>query len=121
MKQYIIQNEGHVEDNIAGLTYEDVAKIADSMYEVCEENAEWLQSVLVLWQSFLGSVKSFSSWMDNLTHRVVGPLREMNEDDIDSILLKLMKYRELERKLSDRQATKDGVTYEGEQVLTATG
>ena len=121
MKEYVIQTEGVLEDDPAGLKYDDVVKISDSMHEVCEENAEWLQSVLILWQSFADSVRSLTSWTDNLTLRVINPVRQLGEGDIDSILLKLMKYRDLERKLADRQATKDAVTYEGEQVFTATG
>ena len=47
--------------------------------------------------------------------------REMREDHIDAVLIKMMKYRELDRKLTERQPSKDGLVYEAEQVLTATG
>ena len=45
----------------------------------------------------------------------------MPEHHIDAVLMKLMKYRELDRKLTERQPIKDGLVYEAEQVLTATG
>ena len=121
MRQYTLQSGEHVDADVVGPKYEDVTKIADSMYEACEESAEWLQSVLIQWQSFEESSRKFNSWMDNLVQKSFAIARNMPEDDIDAVLLKMMKYRELDRKFSERQPSKDGLVYEAEQVLTATG
>lgn len=121
MRQFAAQSGERPDADVVGPKYEDVTKIADSMYEVCEENAEYLQSVLIQWQSFEESSRKFNSWMDNMVQKSFAAVRQMPEDSIDAVLMKLMKYREIERKFTERQATKDALVYEGEQVLTATG
>lgn len=121
MRQYAVQSGEHIDSDVVGPKYEDVTKIADSMYEACEESAEWLQSVLIQWQSFEESSRKFNSWMDNLVQKSFALARQMPEDHIDAVLLKMMKYRELDRKFTERQPSKDGLVYEAEQVLTATG
>ena len=121
MRQFAAQSGERLDADVVGPKYEDVTKIADSMYEVCEENAEYLQSVLIQWQSFEESSRKFNSWMDNMVQKLFTTARQMPEDSIDSVLMKLMKYREIDRKFTERQATKDALVYEGEQVLTATG
>ena len=121
MRQFAAQSGERLDADVVGPKYEDVTKIADSMYEVCEENAEYLQSVLIQWQSFEESSRKFNSWMDNMVQKSFAAARQMPEDSIDSVLMKLMKYREIDRKFTERQATKDALVYEGEQVLTATG
>lgn len=121
MRQFAAQSGERLDADVVGPKYEDVTKIADSMYEVCEENAEYLQSVLIQWQSFEESSRKFNSWMDNMVQKSFAAARQMREDSIDSVLMKLMKYREIDRKFTERQATKDALVYEGEQVLTATG
>ena len=121
MRQYAAQSGERLDLDVVGPRYEDVTKIADSMYEVCEENADYFQAVLVQWQSFEESSKKFNTWMDNMVQKSFAAAREMPEDDIDAVLMKLMKYRELDRKFTERQPSKDGLVYEAEQVLTATG
>lgn len=121
MRQFAAQSGERPDADVVGPKYEDVTKIADSMYEVCEENAEYLQSVLIQWQSFEESSRKFNSWMDNMVQKSFAAVRQMPEDSIDAVLMKLMKYREIDRKFTERQATKDALVYEGEQVLTATG
>lgn len=121
MRQFAAQSGERLDADVVGPKYEDVTKIADSMYEVCEENAEYLQSVLIQWQSFGESSRKFNSWMDNMVQKSFAAARQMREDSIDAVLMKLMKYREIDRKFTERQATKDALVYEGEQVLTATG
>ena len=121
MRQFAAQSGERPDADVVGPKYEDVTKIADSMYEVCEENAEYLQSVLIQWQSFEESSRKFNSWMDNMVQKSFAAARQMPEDSIDAVLMKLMKYREIDRKFTERQATKDALVYEGEQVLTATG
>ena len=121
MRQFAAQSGERLDADVVGPKYEDVTKIADSMYEVCEENAEYLQSVLIQWQSFEESSRKFNSWMDNMVQKSFAAARQMPEDSIDAVLMKLMKYREIDRKFTERQATKDALVYEGEQVLTATG
>lgn len=121
MRQYAEQSGEHVDADVVGPKYEDVTKIADSMYEACEDSAEWLQSVLIQWQSFEESSRKFNTWMDNLVQKSFAVARNMPEDDIDAVLMKMMKYRELDRKFTDRQPSRDGLVYEAEQVLTATG
>lgn len=91
------------------------------MYEACEESAEWLQTVLIQWQSFDESSRKFILWMNNLEQKSFVLARKMPEDHIDAVLMKMMKYRELDRKFTERQPSKDGLVYEAEQVLTATG
>ena len=121
MRQFVAQSGERLDADVVGPKYEDVTKIADSMYEVCEENAEYFQSVLIQWQSFGESSRKFNSWMDNMVQKSFAAARQMPEDSIDAVLMKLMKYREIDRKFTERQATKDALVYEGEQVLTATG
>ena len=121
MRHFAAQSGERLDADVVGPKYEDVTKIADSMYEVCEENAEYLQSVLIQWQSFEESSRKFNSWMDNMVQKSFAAARQMPEDSIDAVLMKLMKYREIDRKFTERQATKDALVYEGEQVLTATG
>ena len=121
MRQFAAQSGERLDADVVGPKYEDVTKIADSMYEVCEENAEYLQSVLIQWQSFEESSRKFNSWMENMVQKSFAAARQMPEDSIDAVLMKLMKYREIDRKFTERQATKDALVYEGEQVLTATG
>lgn len=121
MRQYAVQSGERLDSDVIGPRYEDVTKIADSMYEACEESAEWLQTVLIQWQSFDESSRKFNLWMDNLVQKSFVLAREMPEDHIDAVLMKMMKYRELDRKFTERQPSKDGLVYEAEQVLTATG
>ena len=121
MRQFAAQSGERLDADVVGPKYEDVKKIADSMYEVCEENAEYFQSVLIQWQSFEESSRKFNSWMDNMVQKSFAAARQTPEDSIDAVLMKLMKYREIDRKFTERQATKDALVYEGEQVLTATG
>lgn len=121
MRQYAVQSGERLDSDVIGPRYEDVTKIADSMYEACEESAEWFQTVLIQWQSFDESSRKFNLWMDNLVQKSFVLAREMPEDHIDAVLMKMMKYRELDRKFTERQPSKDGLVYEAEQVLTATG
>ena len=121
MRQYAVQSGERLDADVVGPRYEDVTKIADSMYEACEESAEWLQTVLIQWQSFDDSSRKFNLWMDNLVQKSFVLARKMPEDHIDAVLMKMMKYRELDRKFTERQPSKDGLVYEAEQVLTATG
>ena len=121
MRQYAVQSGERLDADVVGPRYEDVTKIADSMYEACEESAEWLQTVLIQWQSFDESSRKFNLWMDNLVQKSFVLARKMREDHIDAVLMKMMKYRELDRKFTERQPSKDGLVYEAEQVLTATG
>lgn len=121
MRQYAVQSGERLDADVVGPKYEDVTKIADSMYEACEESAEWLQTVLIQWQSFDESSRKFNLWMDNLVQKSFVLARKMPEDHIDAVLMKMMKYRELDRKFTERQPSKDGLVYEAEQVLTATG
>ena len=121
MRQYAVQSGERLDSDVVGPRYEDVKKIADSMYEACEESAEWLQTVLIQWQSFDESSRKFNLWMDNLVQKSFVLARKMPEDHIDAVLMKMMKYRELDRKFTERQPSKDGLVYEAEQVLTATG
>ena len=121
MRQYAVQSGERLDSDVIGPRYEDVTKIADSMYEACDESAEWLQTVLIQWQSFDESSRKFNLWMDNLVQKSFVLAREMPEDHIDAVLMKMMKYRELDRKFTERQPSKDGLVYEAEQVLTATG
>lgn len=121
MRQYAVQSGERLDSDVIGPRYEDVTKIADSMYEACEESAEWLQTVFIQWQSFDESSRKFNLWMDNLVQKSFVLAREMPEDHIDAVLMKMMKYRELDRKFTERQPSKDGLVYEAEQVLTATG
>jgi len=121
MRQYAVQGGERLDADVVGPKYEDVSKIADSMYEACEESAEWLQTVLIQWQSFDESSRKFILWMNNLEQKSFVLARKMPEDHIDAVLMKMMKYRELDRKFTERQPSKDGLVYEAEQVLTATG
>ena len=121
MRQFAAQSGERLDADVVGPKYKDVTKIADSMYEVCEENAEYFQSVLIQWQSFEESWRKFNSWMDSMVQKSFATARQMPEDSIDAVLMKLMKYREIDRKFTERQTTKDALVYEGEQVLTATG
>ena len=121
MREYAVQSGERLDTDVVGPKYEDVTKIADSMYEACEESAEWLQTVLIQWQSFDESSRKFNLWMDNLVQKSFVLARKMPEDHIDAVLMKMMKYRELDRKFTERQPSKDGLVYEAEQVLTATG
>lgn len=121
MRQYVVQSGERLDADLVGPKNEDVTKIADSMYEACEESAEWLQTVLIQWQSFDESSRKFNLWMDNLVQKSFVFARKMPEDHIDAVLMKMMKYRELDRKFTERQPSKDGLVYEAEQVLTATG
>ena len=121
MREYLQQNDANFAEDPGEVQYCEVIKLADNMNGVCQENVEWLQTVLLLWQSFEDSLKSLSLWLNNFEHKYVKPLRTLPEDSIDDILFKLMKCRDFERKLSERQPSKDGITYEGEQVFTATG
>lgn len=121
MRQYAVQSGERLDSDVIGPRYEDVTKIGDSMYEACEESAEWFQTVLIQWQSFDESSRKFNLWMDNLVQKSFVLAREMPEDHIDAVLMKMMKYRELDRKFTERQPSKDGLVYEAEQVLTATG
>lgn len=121
MRQYAVQSGERLDADVVGPKYEDVTKIADGMYEACEESAEWLQTVLIQWQSFEESSRKFNLWMDNLVQKSFVLARKMPEDHIDAVLMKMMKYRELDRKFTERQPSKDGLVYEAEQVLTATG
>lgn len=91
------------------------------MLEVCHENSEWITSTVLQWRSFEESLSKLLSWMNNLKQTLLYPLREQPEGSIDTVVLKAMKLRELDKKLNDRQSTRDAVVYEGEQVLTATG
>ena len=121
MREYAVQSGERLDTDVVGPKYEDVTKISDSMYEACEESAEWLQTVLIQWQSFDESSRKFNLWMDNLVQKSFVLARKMPEDHIDAVLMKMMKYRELDRKFTERQPSKDGLVYEAEQVLTATG
>lgn len=121
MRQFASQSGEQLDVDVVGPKYEDVTKIANSMYEVCEENADYYQSVLVQWQSFEESSRKFNTWMNNMAQKSLCSAKEMPEDHIDAVLVKLMKYRELDRKFTERQPTKDGLVYEAEQVLTTTG
>lgn len=121
LREYLQKNDRNFAEAPAELQYGEVVKLADNMNGVCQENAEWLQTVLLLWQSFEESLRSLNIWLNTFIHKYVIPLRKLPEDSIDGVLLKLMKFRDLERKLNDRQSSKDAITYEGEQVLTATG
>jgi len=121
MRQFAVQGGERLDADVVGPKYEDVSKIADSMYEACEESAEWLQTVLIQWQSFDESSRKFILWMNNLEQKSFVLARKMPEDHIDAVLMKMMKYRELDRKFTERQPSKDGLVYEAEQVLTATG
>ena len=121
MRQYAAQGAERLDSDVGSPKYEDVTKIADSMCEVCEENAEYFQSVLIQWQSFEESARKFNNWMDNIIQKSFTVAREMPENNIDAVFMKLIKYREVDRKFSERQPSKDGLVYEAEQVLTATG
>ena len=121
MRQYAAQGADRLDSDVGSPKYEDVTKIADSMCEVCEENAEYFQSVLIQWQSFEESARKFNNWMDNIIQKSFTVAREMPENNIDAVFMKLIKYREVDRKFSERQPSKDGLVYEAEQVLTATG
>ena len=121
LREYLQQHDASFVEEAGEIQYGEVAKLADNMHGVCQENAEWLQTVLLLWQSFEESLRNLNTWLDNFVQKYLNPLRRLPEDSIDGVLLKLMKFRDLERKLNERQPGKDAITYEGEQVLTATG
>ena len=118
-KEYAVRSdEGPMPTNDS---YNDVMQLANNMKEVCQENAEWISTVLLQWQSFEESKAKLTTWMDSLTKNLLSPLRELPEVSIDAVLLKVMKLRELDKKLNDKQSSRDALVYEGEQVLTATG
>lgn len=121
MRQYAEQGGERLDVDVVGPKFEDVTKIADSMCEVCEENADYFKSVLIQWQSFEESARKFNNWMDNMVKKSFAVAKEMPEDGIDAVFLKLIKYREVDRKFTERQPSKDAFVYEAEQVLTATG
>lgn len=119
VKEYAVQSdEGPLTGNDS---FNDVMQLANNMKEVCQENAEWISTVLLQWQSFEESKAKLTTWMDTLTQNLLSPLRELPEVSIDNVLLKVMKLRELDKKLNDKQSSRDALVYEGEQVLTATG
>jgi len=101
--------------------YNGVKKLSNNMLEVCHENSEWITSTVLQWKSFEESLSKLLSWMNNLKQTSLSPLREQPEGSIDTVVLKAMKLRELDKKLNDRQSTRDAIVYEGEQVITATG
>ena len=73
MRQYAIQSGEGLDIEVTGPKYNETLKISDSMYEVCEETADWLKSVLILWQSFEESSVKFNSWTDNVVQKSVYP------------------------------------------------
>lgn len=117
-KQYAMQAS---DESINLDRYNDLKKLSNNMLEVCKENSEWITSTVLQWKSFEESLFKLTSWLDSLTQNLLSPLRELPEGSIDGVVLKVMKLRELDKKLNDRQSARDAVVYEGEQVLTATG
>ena len=79
-----------------------------------------LKDVRFQWELFESRCGEMREWLSKTRLNLIASLKEKDEDSIEFVLGKLLKVRELERKLAEKVSMMDNLLKQGEGVLSRT-
>ena len=94
--------------------------LAQELKTQSETRTSELKDIRFQWELFESRYAEMLHWLERTRVNLVLPLKEKDEDSLEFVLGKLLKVRELEKKLSEKATVKDDVLRQGENVLART-
>lgn len=79
-----------------------------------------LKDIRFQWELFESRYNEMSQWLEKTRSNLLVSLKEKEENSVECVLGKLLKVRELEKKLSEKVSVKDNVLHQAEDVLAKT-
>lgn len=80
-----------------------------------------MTNVVLLWQSFLTRGDHLLEWIERIMNSPLKILSEINEYDQEKVVIKLMRFSELEKRAFEKQRVRDRVEREAKSLIEATG
>ena len=100
--------------------YRELMKKADEMHKKCSAKAKKLESVLLKWQSFQERIQRLLIWLSNLEERSLRPVKALPEGQLKKIMNKIMRLREVEKKIIDRTPVRENLLNEQDELIRLT-
>ena len=94
---------------------------AESTYNVSSDRMKKLTNLTLLWQSFVTRSDHLFDWIENVTNSPLKVLMEIPEYDHESVVIKLMRLSEMEKRAYEKQRVRDRVEREAKSLIKATG
>jgi len=101
--------------------YKELMVRAESTYKVSSDRMKKLTSLTLLWQSFVTRSDHLFDWIENVTNSPLKVLMDIPEYDHESVVIKLMRLSEMEKRAYEKQRVKDRVEREAKSLIKATG
>ena len=121
----------HLTENVASIDsiilpetearYQGMMERADKTYHVTVDKMKKLTNIVLLWQSFVTRSDHLCEWIDMITNSQLKTLTDSREYDQESVVIKLMRFSELEKRAYERQRVRDRVEREAKSLIEATG
>lgn len=94
---------------------------AEKTFHVTADRLKKVMDVVLLWQSFITRSEHLLEWIERITNSPMRKLAESQECDQESVVIKLMRFSELEKRAYEKQRVKDRVDREAKRLIGATG
>ena len=101
--------------------YQGMMERADETYYVTVDKMKKLTNIVLLWQSFVTRSDHLFEWIEMITDSQLKTLTDTREYDQESVVIKLMRFSELEKRAYERQRVRDRVEREAKSLIEATG
>ena len=101
--------------------YQQLMEKAEKSYHVTANKMKNLTNIVLLWQSFVTRSDHLFDWIEKITNSPLKILAESREFDQESIVIKLMRFSELEKRAYEKQRVRDRVEREAKSLIEATG
>ena len=94
---------------------------AERLYDATQEKLKSMTNIVLLWQSFLTRSGHIVEWADKLSSVPLKRLSESEEYDQESVVIKLIRFGELEKRAYEKQRVRDRIEKEAVALMEATG
>ena len=100
--------------------YLQLTSRAQNLYSRCMEKIEALTSLVLLWQSFTTRTQYLTSWIEKVWEVLLRPALAAGEIDQESVLVKLMKFVEIDKRIHEKEKVKERIVSESESLCNTT-
>ena len=100
--------------------YHMLIDAADRIYHVTLEKVKEMTNIVLLWQSFWTRGDHLLEWVDRMWNVYVNSLLGTLEYDQESVVVKLMRFSELEKRAYEKQRVRDRIEREAKALIEVT-
>ncbi len=93
---------------------------AENLYKEIHEKVKKITNAILLWQSFFTRCDYLLSWVDKIRDVSVTSLVATKEFDQESLVVKFMRFNELDKRAFEKQRIKDRIDHEAGLLIKMT-